>query len=102
MNPFHDLIETYKSNSAEPTKNDVIDSPAFHVGIVTLAAGQEILPHPEPYTVFFYVLEGAGTFTGGDETIELAEGDGLYLDHGERRGIRCSEPLTILGIQGAH
>lgn len=37
-----------------------------------------------------------------DETIQLGVGDGLYLDHGEHREIRCTESLTILGGQEAH
>lgn len=102
MKAFPDLVETHSSDSDEPAKGDVLDSPEFHVGIVTLAAGQEIPPHPEPYAVFFYVVKGVGEFTGGDGSVELSEGDGLYVDHGERRGIRCIEPLTILGIQEAH
>ncbi|MBS3761049.1 cupin domain-containing protein [Halodesulfurarchaeum sp.] len=102
MKPFSDIVETYSAETAKPTKNDIIDSTEFHVGIVTIEAGREIRPHPEPYAVFFFILGGAGEFTGEDGTIELSEGDGVFLDHNEQRGIRCTESLTILGIQEAH
>lgn len=102
MRSFPAVATEGQSNPIEPTKNDIIDSSEFHVGIVTLANGQEIPPHPEPYAVFFHVLEGTGIFTGQDGTVTLEEGDGLYLEHGEKRGIRCTEGLTILGIQEAH
>lgn len=102
MRPFPDLVDETQSDTVEPTKNDIIDSKEFHVGIVSIPKGQEIPPHPEPYAVFFYVLQGAGEFTGKGGSVELGEGDALYLEHGERRGIRCTEPLTILGIQEAH
>lgn len=102
MQPFPDLVDEKQSDPVEPTKNDIIDSKEFHVGVVRIPKGQEIPPHPEPYAVFFYVLQGAGEFTGREGTVELTEGDALYLEHGEQRGIRCIESLTILGIQEAH
>lgn len=102
MKPFPALVDMYESDADEPTKADVLDAEEFHVGIVTMAAGEEIPPHPEPYAVFFFVLRGSGEFTGDDGTIELGVGDGLYLDHGERRGIRCTESLTNLGVQEAY
>lgn len=52
--------------------------------------------------MFFYVLEGAGAFTTSEGTVELTAGDGLYLESGERRGIRCTDVLTVLGVQEAH
>lgn len=102
MKGFNDLVETHSPEATEPSKNDVIDLPEFHVGVITLGAGQEIPPHPEPYAVFFYVVAGSGEFTGEDGSIELSAGDGLHLEHGERRGIQCTEPLTIVGFQEAH
>lgn len=102
MKAFSNLVHERQSNPDEPTKNDIVDSPEFHVGIVTLAEGQEIPPHPEPYAVFFYVLQGAGEFTGRDGSVDLDQGDALHLEHGEPRGIRCTKALTILGIQEAH
>lgn len=101
MKPFPSLGEV-ESDTDEPTKVDIIDSEAFHVGIVTMAAGEEIPPHSEPYAVFFYLVQGAGEFTGRDGTTHLREGDGLYLEHGEPRGIRSTDSLTLLGIQEAH
>ena len=82
-----------------PTKNELLVDGEFNVGVISLDGGQEIEPHPEAYAVFFYVLEGTGVFSTGDGTLELTAGDGLYLDPGERRGIRCLDPLTILGIR---
>lgn len=102
MKTYPNLASEHESIGEEPTKQDIIDSAEFHVGIVTMEAGQEIPPHPEPYSVFFYVLQGAGEFTGQDDSAKLGEGDAMHLEHGERRGIRCIEHLTILGIQEAH
>lgn len=102
MDRFSNLPQTRIDTADEPDKTDIIDAPEFHVGIVSLEQGQEIPPHPEPYAVFFYVLKGAGVFTGEEGSVALAEGDALHLKHGETRGIRCTESLIILGVQEAH
>lgn len=102
MTTFRDLITEREQASDGPTKKDVLTSEEFNVALVSLEADQEIAPHPEPYAVFFYVLEGTGVFTTGDGTVELEHGDALHLEPGEERGILCLDPLTILGIQEAH
>lgn len=102
MTAFENLVARRESPAGGPTKNDVLATDEFTIGLVSLDETQEIEPHPEPYAVFFFVLEGAGEFTTGEGTVELTDGDALYLEPGERRGIRCTEPLTILGVQQAH
>lgn len=96
---YHHLVGHRASARDGPTKTDLLAAEAFTIGLVSLDTGQEIEPHPEPYEVFFLVLEGAGEFVTGDGTVELTEGDALYLESGEQRGIQCTEPLTILGVQ---
>ena len=96
---FEDVTAYRLAPTDGPTKKELLTDGEFNVGVIGLEEGQEIEPHPEAYAVFFYVLEGAGVFTTGERTLELTDGDGLYLDPGERRGIRCLEPLTILGIR---
>ena len=99
---YKNLVADRAPPTDGPTKKDILAADEFTVGLVSLDKGQEIEPHPEPYAVFFFVLEGAGEFTTSQGTVELTVGDALYLDSGERRGIRCEEPLTILGLQEAH
>lgn len=99
INRFRDLVNKRTPPEKGPTKNDIVTDGAFRVGIISLDDGQEIESHPEEYAVFFYVLEGNGEFATGDGNHELTEGNGLYLDSGEPRGIRCIDPLTILGVR---
>lgn len=99
---FKNLVNNRVSPTDGPTKKDLLTADEFTIALVSLDDGQEIEPHPEPYAVFFFVLEGAGEFTTDEGTVELTDGDGLYLESGERRGIQCEEPLTILGVQEAH
>lgn len=102
MTVYDDLLADRESPTDGPTKNDVVAGDAFTVGLVSLDEGQEIEPHPEPYAVFLLVLEGTGAFTTGEGTVELTAGDVLYHESGERRGIRCTDSLAILGVQDVH
>lgn len=96
---YTNLVDNQVPPTEGPTKVDILTAEAFTIGLVSLDTGQEIEPHPEPYEVFFFVLEGAGEFTTTEGTVDLTAGDGLYLGSGERRGIRCTEAFTILGVQ---
>lgn len=102
MMHYRDLGDSRVSPTDGPTKKDILTAEEFTIGLVSLDVGQEIEPHPEPYEVFFYILGGAGEFTTSEETVELTDGDALYLEPGERRGIRCTAPLTILAVQETH
>lgn len=99
MTRFNDLASDRPSPADGPTKTDLVSTDGCTVALVGLDAGQAIEPHPEPYAVFFSVLDGAGAFTTDDGTSELTAGDALYLAPGERRGLRCSEALTILAFR---
>ena len=83
-------------------KKDLLKTSKFNVALICLEAGQEILSHPEPYSVCFYVINGKGTFTVGSEKFELATGEMIYVQANEARGIQSKERLTLLGIQDAH
>lgn len=99
---YTNLVDSRVQPTDGPTKEDILTAEAFTIGLISVDTGQEIEPHPEPYEVFFFVLEGAGEFTTSEGTVELTEGDALYLESGERRGIRYNESLTILGVQETH
>lgn len=83
-------------------KNDIVKSDKFNIVMVCLEKYQEIKPHPEPYAVFFFVLEGRGIFTSEKGEVELKKGDSIFLDANENRGIKCIEKLSILGVQDGH
>ena len=80
-------------------KRDVLKTSNFNVVLICLEAGQEIPSRPEPYGVCFYVIGGKGTFTVGNEQVELANGGIIFAPANEARGILSIERLTLLGIQ---
>ena len=83
-------------------KKDILKTSNFNVVLICLETGQEIPSRPEPYDVCFYVIEGKGTFTVGNEQFELSGGDLIFAPADEARGIKSREQLTLLGIQEPH
>lgn len=96
------IVSKGKFSSEAPVKEDILKSEKFNIVIVCLEKDQKIDPHPEPYAVFFFVMEGRGIFTGENGKIELNKGDSIFMGSDKIRGITCIEKLTILGVQDGH
>jgi len=97
-----DLTKLVEFSKAERVKKDIYKTKMFNLVLVCLETGQEIPPRPEPYDVCFYVIEGEGVFTVGDEQANLREGQMIFAPANVSRGIRSIKRLSILGIQEAH
>lgn len=96
-----DLTKLAEFSETQRVKKDICKTNMFNVVLVCLEAGQVIPPRPEPYDVCFYVMEGKGTFTVGDERKDLKGGSIIFVPANVARGIKSIERLTILGIQEA-
>ena len=83
-------------------KRDIIKTGNFNVVIVYLGKNQEILPHLEPYAVFFIILQGSGVFTTKQGTFSLQKNSSVYYEKNELRGIKSKEELILLGVQDPH
>lgn len=83
-------------------KKDVLKTSHFNIALICLETGQEIPSRPEPYEVCFYVIEGKGVFTVGNEQFELNKGSMIFAPANEARGIRSEEKLILIGIQEPH
>ncbi len=83
-------------------KKDILKTGNFNIVTVYLGNNQEILPHPEPYAVFFLVLQGSGIFTKESKTFSLQKGSGIYYEKNEVRGIKSNDKLVLLGVQDPH
>jgi len=83
-------------------KKDLLKTTNFNVALICLEAGQEIPPHPEQYGVCFYIINGKGLFTVGNEQFELASGEMIFAPADEMRGILSRERLVLIGIQDPH
>ena len=96
------LLSKKEFSSERPVKKDILNSKNFNIVIVCLEKGQEIKPHPEPYAVFFLVLEGKGIFTNSEESFELNKQSCISIGINEIRGIKCIENLVVFGVQDGH
>jgi len=67
-------------------KKDLLKTRCFNLVLVSLERGQEIPPRPEPYDVCFYIAEGSGTFTVGDEKVDLSAGEMVFVPADISRG----------------
>ena len=97
-----DLTSLKEFSAEKPLKKDILKSDKFNVVLVFLEKNQEIKPHPEPYAVFFLVLDGAGLFTTEDRSLEIGKGGCIFIQANKIRGIKANERLTILGVQDGH
>lgn len=80
-------------------KNSLFDSSRMFYDLYCLLPGQEQKVHAhEGSDKIYYVLEGTGHFTVGDEEQNLSEGHAVIARAGESHGVRneTDEDLTLL------
>jgi len=68
------------------------------IPLICLDSGQEIPPHPSALGIF-YIIEGEGVFTKGDEKIDVRTGMLVIAPDGEVRGIKSKDRLIVLAVQ---
>jgi len=80
-------------------KNSLFDSPNLFYDLYCLLPGQHQKVHEhEGSDKVYYVLEGTGRFTVGDEERDLPRGYAVIARSGEPHGVRNTfdEPLVLL------
>jgi quercetin dioxygenase-like cupin family protein len=98
-----DFLKDLEFLSGRPALKRIVKSKRkFNIVRVCLEKGLEIEPHPEPYAVFFLVLDGSGIFTNKAGEFKLKKNDYIFIEADEIRGIKCLESLVVLGVQDGH
>ena len=89
---------TFSKNS--PVKTMLLQQE--HFGLVRIALGKGVIipPHQGGHAVFFLVIQGKGIFTCGEEDVELAQNQYLYIKADETRGIQALEDLVVFAVKG--
>lgn len=65
----------------------------------TLSPGHEPRPHTHPHEQIVYIVSGHGTFTVGDETTKVKQGDMLVVPSGVLHyAVAGDEPLVDLSV----
>lgn len=97
-----DVKSSARCSTGAFAPNIVYFSPGLKLPVICLMPGQEIPPHPGA-TGMFYVVEGKGIFTAGDERIEISAGSLVVVPSGGIRGIKPSEKLVLFAVHaGVH
>ena len=94
------LLDTMQDR--QRVKKNVLEVKSFNVVLICLDSGQEIPSRPEPYEVCFYIIDGSGIFSVGEEKYDLSKGHLIFVPANAARGIKSNQRLTVLGIQEPH
>jgi len=92
------LKERVKFDPGRPVPQIVYSSPKARVLLLGVEAGVEIPVHPDPAEVVFYVIEGKGTISVGEEAHAVESGGFVAAPAGRPRGIRGEERMTVLAV----
>jgi len=76
-------------------------TPALEVLVLEVVPGAALKSHDMPCKVAFYVIEGSGTFTFGEEVVTVEPGDMVQARPGRPRfwANRSDKPLRLLVIK---
>lgn len=102
MSNFRKPLEFAQGRNDKPFKHTFLQTERLLVGMNCLQTGQAQALHEHPdQDKFYYVLEGTGHFTVGDEVCECGAGEMILcpagVPHGvENRGIGLVSFLTVI------
>lgn len=76
------------------------DKPEMRVALMCLDAGQKLDPHKAPLRLMMYCVQGKGTFTVGDETMEADEKTCILCEPNVPHGFAADkgERLVVMAI----
>jgi mannose-6-phosphate isomerase-like protein (cupin superfamily) len=93
------ITEVISFSEEKMNKNSLFDSPYLFYDAYCLLSGQSQKVHAhEGSDKIYYVLEGTGRFTIGDEERDLGEGNAVIARAGDPHGVRneTGENLVLL------
>lgn len=74
------------------------DSEKMRAVLFCLLPGQKVEPHTSTSEVFFYVIQGKGTFTLGQNKAELGPSGVAVSPPNEPHGFEANEKLVLLAV----
>lgn len=95
-----DLKKLMKFYPDKISREMVNDKPEMRIALMCLEPGQKLDPHKAPLRLLMYVVEGKGTFTVGDETVEADEKTCIPCDPMVQHGFKADkgERLVVLAV----
>lgn len=76
------------------------DKPEMRIALMCLNPGQKLAPHKAPLRLLMYCVEGRGTFTVGEETVEADEKTCILCDPMVHHGFSADkgEKLVVMAV----
>ena len=95
-----DLKKLIKFYPDKISREMLSDKPEMRVALMCLGAGQKLEPHKAPLRLLMYCVEGKGTITVGDESIEADEKTCILCDPMVSHGFEANkgEKLVVMAV----
>ncbi|MDP2168058.1 MAG: cupin domain-containing protein [Thermodesulfovibrionales bacterium] len=95
-----DLKKLIKFHPDRIGREMLSDKPEMRVALMCLEPGQSLPPHKAPLRLMMYCVEGRGTFTVGEETIEAGEKTCILCDPLVSHGFSADkgERLVVMAV----
>ncbi len=97
---FQDVREQAVFSPDGPKPHVVVESGNLKALVAGLEPGQQIPPHPEALSVYYF-LQGTGTMTVNGERYAAAPGVTLFVPDGGVRGLTADTRLIFLATRVA-
>ncbi len=97
MEHFIPVVDYAKERADKPYKYTFLDSPRLLVGVNVLAPGQTQPIHDHPHQdKTYFVVEGMGQFTVGDQTMPCNPGTLILAPAGIAHGVHNPGPQRLV------
>jgi quercetin dioxygenase-like cupin family protein len=95
-----DLKKQIKFSDDRISREMLSDKPEMRVALMCLKAGQKLDPHKAPLRLMMYCVQGKGTFTVGDEKIEVDEKTAILCDPSVPHGFEANKgsDLVVMAV----
>jgi len=95
-----DLNKLIRFQPGKITREMLSDKPEMRVALMCLEAGQNLPPHKAPMRLMMYCVEGKGTFTVGEESIEVHARTAVLCDPMVQHGFSADkgDRLVVMAI----
>jgi quercetin dioxygenase-like cupin family protein len=95
-----DLKKLVKFSPERISREMLSDKPEMRIALMCLNPGQKLEPHKAPLRLLMYCVEGKGTFTVGEDTVEADEKTCILCDPMVPHGFSADrgERLVVMAV----
>ena len=94
-----EVVETSDLKDVEAQATSLIGAGKVRALLVNLEAGKSLAPCQMTFPVLYYVIEGQGVLSVGEEQASLKTGSVAVVPAGAVRSLAAREHLRVLAVQ---